>query len=264
MGGLLADKRLLVTGVLTEASISYAVARLAQEQGAQVVLTSFGRARRLTERVVRRLPTTPPVLELDVASAEDLASLADRVREHLDGLDGVVHSIGFAPPDALGDDVVATPWGPVATALQISTWSFAALAQACRPLLVPGASIVGLDFDARVAWPSYGWMGVAKAGLESCTRYVAKELGPAGIRVNLVAAGPLRTMAARSVPGLAEIEAVWDSRAPLGWGRRRCRAGCPDLPGAAVGLAARHDGGVATRRWRVPRRRGLGLGQVPG
>ena len=214
---LLDGKRLLVTGVLTDRSIAFAAARLAAEQGATVVLSSFGRPMSLTQRVARRLPGTPPVVQLDVADEADLAALPERVRAHVDGLDGVLHAVGYAPPSALGHGLLDTPWEDVGTAVQVSTWSYAALARACGPLLSPGSSYVGLTFDARVAWPSYDWMGVAKAGLESANRYLARDLGPRGVRVNLVAAGPVRTMAAKSVPGFAQFEDVWDSRAPLGW-----------------------------------------------
>ena len=215
--GLLDGKRLLVTGVITDQSIAFAVARLAQEQGAQVVLTGFGRMS-LVERVAKRLPQPAPVIELDVASDEDLASLADRVREHVDGIDGVLHSIGFAPASCLGGGFLDAPWADVATALQVSTYSLKALAAAALPLFGPdGGSLVGLTFDASVAWPAYDWMGVAKAGLESTSRYLARELGPRHIRVNLIAAGPIRTMAAKSIPGFARFEDAWDGRAPLGW-----------------------------------------------
>jgi len=215
--GILDGKRILVTGVLTDASIAFAAARLAQEQGATVVLTGFGRLS-LVERIARRLPTTPPVLELDVTDAEQLASLEGRVREHVDGLDGVVHSIGFAPKSAIGGGFLQTPWDDVATALHASTFSLKSLTMACRPLFGPaGASVVGLDFDASVAWPSYDWMGVAKAGLEATARYLARDLGPEGVRVNLVSAGPLGTIAARSIPGFELWEKVWGERAPLGW-----------------------------------------------
>jgi enoyl-[acyl-carrier protein] reductase I len=215
--GLLDGKRLLVTGVLTDRSIAFATARLAAEQGASVVLSSFGRPMSLTQRVARRLPGSPPVVQLDVASEDDLGQLPARLAEHVDGLDGVVHAIGFAPPSALGSGLLDTSWEDVGTALQVSTWSYAALARACSPVLAQDASYVGLTFDARVAWPSYDWMGVAKAGLESANRYLARDLGSRGVRVNLVAAGPVRTMAARSVPGFAAFEDVWDARAPLGW-----------------------------------------------
>ena len=215
--GLLDGKRLLVTGVITDQSIAFAVARLAQEQGAQVVLTGFGRMS-LVERVAKKLPQPAPVIELDVASDEDLASLADRVREHVDGIDGVLHSIGFAPASCLGGGFLDAPWADVATALQVSTYSLKALAAAALPLFGPdGGSLVGLTFDASVAWPAYDWMGVAKAGLESTSRYLARELGPRHIRVNLIAAGPIRTMAAKSIPGFARFEDAWDGRAPLGW-----------------------------------------------
>jgi enoyl-[acyl-carrier protein] reductase I len=217
MTGLLEGKRVLVTGVLTEASIAFSVARLASEQGATVVLTGFGRGLSITERIARRLPGSPPVISLDVSSEEDLAALPERVGQHVEGLDGVLHAIGFAPAGALGNGVLDTSWEDVGTALQVSTWSYVALARACTKMLTPGASYVGLDFDARVAWPSYDWMGVAKAGLESANRYLARDLGALGVRSNLVAAGPLKTMAAKSIPGFERFEEAWDERAPLGW-----------------------------------------------
>ncbi|MCU1592192.1 MAG: short-chain dehydrogenase/reductase [Frankiales bacterium] len=217
MTGLLEGKNVLITGVLTEASIAFSVARLASEQGATVVLSGFGRGLSITERIARRLPGSPPVVALDVSSEEDLAALPERLAPHVDHLDGVLHAIGFAPAAALGNGVLDTSWDDVGTALQVSTWSYVALARACSKLLTPGASYVGLDFDARVAWPSYDWMGVAKAGLESANRYLARDLGALGVRSNLVAAGPLKTMAAKSIPGFERFEEAWDERAPLGW-----------------------------------------------
>src|SRR3954447_25516695 len=215
--GLLDGKRLLVTGVITDASIAFSIARLAQQEGATVVLTGFGRMS-LVERVAKRLPEAPLVVELDVSNQEHLDSLADRVREHVDGLDGVVHSIGFAPASCLGGGFLDTPWEDVATAVQVSAYSLKSLAVATLPLFpeTRGAT-VGLGFDARFAWPGYDWMGVAKAGLESTSRYLARELGGRHIRVNLVAAGPIRTMAAKSIPGFSTFEDAWDGRAPLGW-----------------------------------------------
>ncbi len=214
---LLEGKRLLITGVLTDSSIAFSVARLAQEQGATVVLTGFGRSLSLTNRIARRLPVGAPVVELDVTSEEHLEQLPKLVREHVDGLDGVLHAIGFAPADCLGQGLLDTPWESVATAVQVSTWSYAALARASLSLMPRGSSYVGLDFDARVAWPGYDWMGVAKAGLESANRYLARDLGPHGIRSNLVSAGPLKTMAAKAIPGFSDFEDAWASRAPLGW-----------------------------------------------
>jgi enoyl-[acyl-carrier protein] reductase I len=215
--GLLDGKRLLVTGVITDASIAFSIARLAQQEGAQVVLTGYGRMS-LVERVARKLPAPPPVVELDVADQEHLDSLAGRVREHVDGIDGVVHAIGFAPASCLGGAFLDAPWQDVATALQVSTYSLKSLAVACLPLYgEAGGSLLGMTFDATVAWPAYDWMGVAKAGLESAARYLARELGPRGIRVNLVSAGPLRTMAAKSIPGFEKFEDAWSERAPLGW-----------------------------------------------
>jgi enoyl-[acyl-carrier protein] reductase I len=215
--GILEGKKILVTGVLTEASIAYATARLAQEQGATVVLSNFGRALSLCQRIAKRLPQEAAVVELDVTNTEHLGSLADRLREHVDGLDGVVHSIGFAPQEAMGEGFPEVAWEHAATAFHVSAWSYASLTHACRPLLANPSSVVGLTFDATVAWPVYGWMGAAKAALESTSRYLARELGPDGIRSNLVAAGPLRSMAMKSIPGSNQFEEAWESRAPLGW-----------------------------------------------
>src|ERR1700734_608787 len=214
--GILDGKRKLGNGVLTDASIAFHVARIAQLEGATVVLTGFGRLT-LVQRIAQRLPQPPPVLELDVTDAGQLASLADRVSEHTGGLDGVVHSIGNAPQSALGGNFLHTEWPDVAATLHASTYSLKALAVAALPLMSAGGAIVGMDFDARVAWPGYDWMGVAKAGLESCARYLARDLGPQGVRVTLVAAGPLKTMAAKSIPGFEKFEDVWNDRAPLGW-----------------------------------------------
>ncbi|RZS43273.1 enoyl-[acyl-carrier-protein] reductase [NADH] [Herbihabitans rhizosphaerae] len=217
MSGLLDGKRLLITGVITDGSIAFHAAKIAQEQGATVVLTGFGRLS-LVERIAKRLPVPAPVIELDVTKQEHLDGLADKVREHVDGLDGVLHSIGYANPETcLGAPFVDAPWGDVGPALHVSTYSYASLAKSVLPLLGAGSSIIGMDFDARVAWPSYNWMGVAKAGLESVNRYLARDLGPHGIRVNLVNAGPLKTMAAKSIPGFGELEGGWNDRAPLGW-----------------------------------------------
>jgi meromycolic acid enoyl-[acyl-carrier-protein] reductase len=215
--GILQGKRILVTGVLTDQSIAFHVARLAQEEGATVVLTSFGRAMGLTKRTAGRLPHEAAVVELDVTNQADLDALADRVREHVDGLDGVLHSIGFAPETALGGNFLNTEWPDVATAVHVSAFSLKALAMASKPLMGPGSAIVGLDFDATVSWPKYDWMGVAKAAFESTSRYLARYLGPDGIRVNLIAAGPVKTIAAKSIPGFAEFEHMWNGRAPLVW-----------------------------------------------
>ena len=249
--GLLEGKRILVTGVLTDQSIAFQVARLAQEEGAVVVLTSFGRTMGLTRRSAGRLPQPTEIVELDVTSSDDLEALAGRVREHVDGLDGVLHSIGFAPEAALGGRFLETGWDDVSTAVHVSAYSLKALAVAARPLLGPGSSIVGLDFDATVAWPKYDWMGVAKAAFESTARYLARDLGPAGIRVNLVAAGPIRTMAAKSIPGFDEFEDVWNTRAPLSWdlddpvpAARACVALMSDWFPATTGEIVHVDGGV--------------------
>jgi enoyl-[acyl-carrier protein] reductase I len=216
---LLEGKKILVTGVLTEASIAFHIAKLAQEEGATVLLTSFGRAMSITQRIANRLPTPAPVIELDVTNEEHLAGLEAELRLHVDRIDGVVHSIGFAPEAALGGNFLNTQWADVSTAVHVSAYSLKSLTMAARPLFDKdtGASVVGLTFDARVAWPKYDWMGVAKSALESTARYLARDLGKENVRVNMVAAGPIRTMAAKSIPGFDEFETVWNARAPLAW-----------------------------------------------
>ena len=248
--GILDGKRILVTGVLTDSSITFHVARIAQQEGATVVLTGFGRLS-LVERIARRLPEPPPVLELDVTDEDHLGSLAERVSAHTDRLDGVVHGVAFAPQGALGGNFLHTGWADVATAVHVSAYSLKALAMAALPLMGEGGAIAGLTFDASVAWPAYDWMGVAKAGLESCARYLARDLGPRGIRVNLVAAGPVRTMAAKSIPGFADFEELWPKRAPLGWditnpepAARACVALLSDWFPATTGEIVHSDGGA--------------------
>ena len=254
--GLLDGKRLLITGVLTDASLAFAVAKLAQEEGAEIVLSGAGRALSLTKRTARKLPTEPDVLEIDVTSPEQLEAAGNALAERWDRLDGILHAIGFAPANCLGNGMFAANWDEVSVALNISAYSLKALVEAFRPLLTKagsngGASVVGLDFDATVAWPLYDWMGVAKAALESLTRYLAKELGPEGIRVNLVAAGPVRTMAAKSIPGFSAFEDTWADRAPLGWDvhnsevvARGCIALFSDLLPMTTGEILHVDGGV--------------------
>jgi enoyl-[acyl-carrier protein] reductase I len=215
--GLLSGKRVVITGVLTDASLAFGVARLAQEEGAEVVLTGAGRGLSLTQRTARKLPNEAPVLELDVSVPEQVAAARDAVAERWDRVDGVLHAIAFAPAVCLGGTFMEATWDDVSVAMQVSAYSLKVLADAFVPLMTGGGSIVGLDFDARVAWPAYDWMGVAKAALESTTRYLARELGPKNVRVNLVAAGPVRTMAAKSIPGFSKFEDVWGERAPLGW-----------------------------------------------
>ena len=214
---LLREKNIVVTGVLTDASLAFSIARLCIEEGAQVLLTGAGRALSLTQRTARKLPTAVEVLELDVTVPEHVERVRDHVQSTWGRVDGVVHSIGFAPESCLGDDFLAAEWEDVAVALQISAYSLKHLADVFLPLMGPGGSFVGLDFDNTVAWPAYNWMGVAKSALESVNRYLARELGPRGVRSNLVAAGPIKTVAAKSIPGFKKFEDVWDERAPLGW-----------------------------------------------
>jgi enoyl-[acyl-carrier protein] reductase I len=216
--GILAGKKILVTGVTATTSIAYHVARIAQEEGAQVAVSNFGRALSVTERVVKRLDPVPAVIELDVTDANHLAALPDRLQETLGGLDGLVHSIAYANPEtAMGGQFLSTDWDDVATAFRISAYSMAELVRACTPILVAGGSVVGLTFDGSLSWPSYDWMGVAKSALESVSRYLARYLGPRGIRSNLVSAGPINTLSKRSIPGSERYDIEWLKHAPLGW-----------------------------------------------
>jgi enoyl-[acyl-carrier protein] reductase I len=216
--GLLDGKRILVTGVLTDASLAFGVARLAQEQGAEVLLTGAGRGLSLTRRAARKLPSEPDVLELDVTDQAQVEAARDEIGQRWGRVDGALHAIGFAPPACLGGGFLDAGWDDVSVALQVSAYSLKTLADVVVPHMTEGGAIVGLDFDnSRQAWPAYDWMGVAKAALESTSRYLARDLGAQGIRVNLVAAGPVRTLAAKSIPGFSKFEDVWDERSPLGW-----------------------------------------------
>ncbi len=215
--GLLTGKNIVITGVLTDASLAFGVAKLAQEEGAEIVLTGAGRALSLTERTARKLPKPPNVLEMDVTVPAHLEAVRDELAAKWGRVDGVLHAIGFAPASCLGDDFMAATWDDVSVAMNISTYSLKALAETFAPLMTHGGAFVGLDFDNSVAWPAYNWMGIAKSALESLNRYLARELGPKQIRTNLVAAGPIKTMAAKSIPGFAKFEDVWSDRAPLGW-----------------------------------------------
>ncbi|HWI04879.1 MAG TPA: enoyl-ACP reductase FabI [Acidimicrobiales bacterium] len=249
---LLEGKKLLVTGVLNDDSIAYGVAKLAQEQGAEIVLTSFGRAMSLTRRTARRLSPEPDVVELDVTDADHLAALGDDLTSRWGRVDGVLHAVAFAPGRALGGNFLNTEWDDVALTLHTSTYSLKALAVATLPLMqaAGGGSIVGLDFDATQAWPAYDWMGVAKAALESTARYLARDLGRHGVRVNLVSAGPLRSVAARGIPGFDVMEGAWAGRSPLGWDTRNtepvakaCIALLSDWFPATTGEIVHVDGG---------------------
>jgi meromycolic acid enoyl-[acyl-carrier-protein] reductase len=248
--GILDDKKLLITGVLTDASLAFSVARLAQEQGAEVILTGAGRGLRLTERTARKLPLEAEVLEFDVTSAEQAEALRGHLADRWGRVDGALHAIGFAPEVCLGEDFMAAQWSDVAVAMEISAYSLKTVAEVVAPLMTNGGSIVGLDFDARFAWPAYNWMGVAKAALESASRYLARSLGPDGVRVNMVAAGPIRTIAAKSIPGFSEFEEAWENRAPLGWDvndaepvARACVALLSDWFPATTGSMVHVDGG---------------------
>lgn len=216
--GILEGKNILVAGVTLNTSIGYKVAEIAQAEGANVVVSNFGRAMSLTSRVLKRLDPEPPLLELDVSNPEHLATLPERLGEHFDHLDGVVHSIAYANPEtALGGKFLTTPFADVSTAVEVSAYSLVSLVMAVKPMLAPKSSVVGLTFDATVSWPTYDWMGVSKAALESASRYLARYLGPDGVRCNLVAAGPLDTIAKKAIPGAEEFNSIWGTRAPLGW-----------------------------------------------
>ena len=248
--GILTGKNIVITGVLTDASLAFGVAQLAQREGATVVLTGAGRGLSITQRTARKLDIPVEVFEFDVTVAEHVQSAQDAVRNALGTVDGVLHAIGFAPAACLGDDFMAAQWSDVAVAMQISAYSLKTLADAFVPLMTNGGTFVGLDFDNTVAWPAYNWMGVAKAALESTNRYLAKELGSRNIRCNLVAAGPIRTMAAKSIPGFATFEDAWGSRAPLGWDvndasviARSCVAMLSDWFPATTGEVIHVDGG---------------------
>ena len=252
MPGLLDGKRILVTGVLTDDSLAYAVAEMAQQEGAEIILTGAGRGLSLTRRVARHLDGPPDVLELDVTVPDQVDAVAAELQSRWGRLDGLLHSIGFAPPACLGGGFLDAGWDDVKVALEISAYSLKLLAAGLRPMMqaAGGASVVGLDFDATVAWPGYDWMGVAKAALESTSRYLARDLGPDRIRVNLVAAGPIKTMAAKSIPGFKAFEDAWDGRAPLGWSvtdatpvAKACVALLSDLFPATTGEMIHVDGG---------------------
>ncbi len=215
---LLEKKCLLITGVLTPQSIAFSAAQACQELGAEIVLTGFGRGMSITEKVAKRLPDPPDVLEMDANDPEQIEALRAELETRWGSVDGFLHAIAFAPQDALGGNFLNTPWESVATAIQTSAYSLKAIAAGLLPLMQDnGGSVVSLDFDGRFAWPVYDWMGVAKAGLEAVTRYLARDLGPKGIRVNTVSAGPLKTMAGKGIPGFEQIADTWARRAPLGW-----------------------------------------------
>jgi enoyl ACP reductase len=214
---LLQGKKLLITGVLTPQSIAYAVAETALKEGAQVLLTGFGRAMSLTQRSAKRLNPAPDVLELDVTQPAHFKALTAEVEKRWGVVHGALHAVAFAPEDALGGNFLNTPWESVQTAFRVSTFSLKELAVAMMPLMKEGGSVVTLDFDNRVAWPIYDWMGVCKAGLEATVRYLARDLGPKKIRVNAVAAGPLSTIAAKGIPGFKALERHWGTQAPLSW-----------------------------------------------
>lgn len=249
--GILDGKKIVITGVLTDASLAFGVARIALAEGAEIVLTGAGRALSLTERTARKLGTDVDVFEFDVTVPEHVESVRESVRGSLGSVDGVLHAIGFAPPSCLGDDFFAAPWDDVAVAMHVSTYSLKTLADAFVPLMTNGSgSIVGLDFDNSQAFPAYNWMGVAKSALQSLNRYLARELGGQQIRCNLVAAGPIRTMAAKSIPGFKLFEDTWDGRSPLGWDindsepvAKACVALMSDWFPATTGEIVHVDGG---------------------
>lgn len=250
--GILDGKKLLITGVLTDDSLAFAAAKRAQEEGAEIALSGAGRALSLTQRTAKKLPVEPEVFELDVTNQEHLTGITEALQNKWGRLDGALHAIAYAPPSCLGGDFLEAPWEDVSTALHVSAYSLKSFTTALLPLFenAGGGSIVGLDFDATVAWPAYDWMGVSKAALESVTRYLARETGAKNVRINLVAAGPIRTIAAKSIPGFDKFEEAFASRAPLGWDIRNadpvgraCVALFSDLFPATTGEIIHVDGG---------------------
>ncbi len=255
--GILDGKRLVITGVLTDASLAFGVAQMALNEGAEIVLTGAGRGLSLTTRIARKLNLPEgrepiEVYELDVTNDQHMPALVEALTAKWGHVDGALHAIGFAPANCLGDDIWSASWEDVAMAVQISTYSFKVLAHGLLPLfqVAGGGSLIGLDFDATVAWPAYNWMGVAKAGLESLNRYLARDLGPHNVRCNLIAAGPMKTMAAKSIPGFAKFEEVWVEKAPLGWDvtdptavSKACVALFSDYFPATTGSMIHVDGG---------------------
>ena len=239
---LLEGKRFVITGVLNDSSIAWHVARVAQEEGAEVVLTGFGRGLSLTERVAKRLPSTPDVLELDINQPAHMEALAAELQERWGAVDGALHAIAFAPEDALGGNFLNTPPESAQIAFMTSAFSLKTLAVGLRTLMqaAGGGSVVAMDFDNTKAWPIYDWMGVSKAALASIVRYLARDLAIDGIRVNAVSAGPLGTVAAKSIPGFAQLAALWEKRAPLQWD-----TGNPD-PVARMVAVLLSDWAVAT------------------
>jgi enoyl ACP reductase len=262
-------KRFLITGVLTRKSIAFAVARELQQAGAEVLLTGFGRTRRMTERAAARLPEPTDVVELDINSEDDLAALAGKIGDRWGGLDGALHAIAFAPADAIGGRFMETPPESAMEAFRTSAYSYKALAQHLTQLMENGGSVVGLDFDASVAWPSYDWMGVSKAALEAVNRYLARELGPRGIRSNLISAGPISSPAASGIDGFEQLAQGWPAAAPLGWDAEDptpvARAVCfllSDWSQAISGEVIHVDGGAHAVAGVEPRTGSNGAGRA--
>jgi meromycolic acid enoyl-[acyl-carrier protein] reductase len=216
---ILQGKRILIAGMSDRRSIGYSIAVEAQKAGAELLLTSFGRMMSITQMTAKKLNPVPDILEMDVTKPDDIAAALEETKKRWDRIDGLVHSVAYAPQDALGGEFLNTKWESVATALQVSAFSFKELAVGFLPLMREhGGSLVTLDFDnSTQAWPKYDWMGVSKAALESVTRYLARDLGRYKIRVNAVCAGPLATLAASGIPGFKDFEEIWGQRAPLGW-----------------------------------------------
>lgn len=257
----LKGKRLVITGVLNPDSIAFYSARIAQEQGAEIVLTGFGRGLRITERTAQRLPDPPEVYELDIMDDDHMSALVAELDRKWGGVDGGLHSIGFAPTDALGGNFLHTPADSATTAFAVSAFSYKTLAMGLLPLMekAGGGALVTLDFDNSQAWPGYDWMGVAKAALQATTRYLAGYLGPKHVRVNAVSAGPLKTMAAKSIPGFEVFEDVWAERAPLPWDQtnpepvaRMVAVLLSDWAGMTTGEVVHVDGGFHALATGIP------------
>ena len=220
--GLLAGKRILVTGVLTDRSLAYHAAAKMQELGAEVLLTSFGRAKRITERAAQMLPKATDVLELDVTKQSDYDALVEELGARWDSVDGLLHSVAFAPAQLFKDPFLHANLDDVEAAMRISSYSLQQLSATLLPLMVrsqSGASIVALTVEDRVRVHPYAWMSVAKSVLNSIARQLAVHLADHNVRVNLIAAGPVRTNAGSVIPEFSEMEDTY-KRAPLGWDTR--------------------------------------------
>jgi enoyl-[acyl-carrier protein] reductase I len=216
--GFLADKKILITGVLSTRSIAYGVARACRREGATLAFTFVNND--LKDRVVKIAAEfgSAPVVKCDVARDEDIDALFVTLKSEWGALDGLLHSIAFAPREALAGDFLNSLSRPAfAIAQDISSYSFAALAKGARPLMQGRlGSLLTLTYLGAVrSVPNYNVMGLAKASLEANVRYLAACLGPEGIRVNGLSAGPIKTLAAAGIGGFSKLMSRFERAAPL-------------------------------------------------